>query len=224
MNLIEKKIQITLEKHKKEKYFLNEDELLFFLKYSDKKIVKDSLLELSNNELFSEKILLQILKVLENDINSNEQEIYSQIILNNLLLRKKSIINENNEFMDSLFKILETNNITIKNNIIYCLLLTNININQTVKIKEMIEDNLLNEINILQNLNLFTIFLSKFNKITKIDKNIIDKLINFIMNSNDIKIVNKSIQSFLFILSNKNNYENINLNDFIINFIWIKSN
>ena len=215
MNLIEKKIQITLEKHKKEKYFLNEDELLFFLKYSDKKIVKDSLLELSNNELFSEKILLQILKVLENDINSNEQEIYSQIILNNLLLRKKSIINENNEFMDSLFKILETNNITIKNNIIYCLLLTNININQTVKIKEMIEDNLLNEINILQNLNLFTIFLSKFNKITKIDKNIIDKLINFIMNSNDIKIVNKSIQSFLFILSNKNNYENINLNDFM---------
>ena len=91
----------------------------------------------------------------------------------------------------------------------------NININQTVRIKEIIEDNILNEINILQTLNLFTLFLSKFNKIINIDKKIIDKLMNFIINSDDIYIINKSIQSFLFVLSNKNNFEKINLNDFM---------
>ena len=215
MNLIEKKIQILLEKYKKENYLLNENELLFFLKYSDKKIVKDSLLELSNNEFFSEEVLLKILKILDNDINSNEQEIFSQIILNNFLIRKRCIIYQNNEFKDYLFKILETNNKSIQNNIIYCLLLTNINIQQTVRIKQIIEDNLLNGINLLQNLNLFSLFLAKFNKITRIDKNIIDKLMNIIINSNDINIVNKSIQNFLFILQNKNNFENINLNNFM---------
>ena len=215
MILIEKKIQILFKKYQKEHYFLNDNELLFFLKYSNKKIVKNSLLELSNNGLFSEKILLEILKVLNKNINSNKQEIFSQIILNNLLLRKKYIILQKKEFINDLFKILETHNIKIQFNIIYCLLLINININQTVRIKEIIEDNILNEINILQTLNLFTLFLSKFNKIINIDKKIIDKLMNFIINSDDINIINKSIQSFLFVLSNKNNFEKINLNDFM---------